>query len=109
MVNFNLSSNAAKRILELSKLENKPPILRLSVEGGGCSGFQYKYSLENDFDESVDIKIFNNDVLLLIDETSLSLISGGELDYIENLEGSYFEITNPNAKSGCGCGNSFSI
>jgi iron-sulfur cluster insertion protein len=109
MVEFTLSNNAAERILQLSKLEDKPASLRFSVEGGGCSGFQYKYSLEDNYDESLDIKITNNNVILLVDQISLSLVAGGVLDYIENLEGSYFEVKNPNAKSGCGCGNSFSI
>ncbi len=83
-------------------------MLRLSVEGGGCSGFQYKFALDDvvDADDSVATR---DGVSLLVDAVSLDLIAGAEVDYVESLGGAAFRVTNPNAASGCGCGSSFSI
>ena len=83
-------------------------MLRLSVEGGGCSGFQYKFALAegSEADDSIAIR---NGVSLLVDAVSLDLIAGSQVDYVESLGGAAFRVTNPNAASGCGCGSSFSI
>ena len=107
--NFIISENAAKRISELIQdEENKDVRLRISVLGGGCSGFQYNY----DFDASQenDDNVFEkNDVEVVIDSMSLEYIKGSMLDYVETLGSATFEIKNPNATANCGCGNSFSV
>ena len=83
-------------------------MLRLSVEGGGCSGFQYRYGLADDINDD-DIVTETDGVKLVVDEMSLELVQGGMVDFVESLGGSAFQVTNPNAASGCGCGSSFSI
>ena len=104
-----LSANAAKRVAVLKIQENAPnAFLRLAVSGGGCSGFQYGFS----FDEArnADDHVFERDgVSLVIDEVSLELVKGAEIDFIEDMMGAAFQVKNPNAASSCGCGNSFSI
>jgi iron-sulfur cluster insertion protein len=104
-----LSASAAKRVAELKVQENMPnSFLRLAVSGGGCSGFQYGFS----FDEAknADDLIFERDgVALVIDEVSLELVKGAEIDFVEDMMGAAFQVRNPNAVSSCGCGNSFSI
>ncbi|MBV6632497.1 MAG: iron-sulfur cluster insertion protein ErpA [Alphaproteobacteria bacterium] len=106
---FALSDSAAKRIAKLRDIEGKPSLMmRVSVTGGGCSGFQYIF----DFDETIndDDHVFENgDVSVLVDDVSLDLVNGAELNFKEDLVGSYFEVNNPNADSACGCGTSFSI
>jgi len=106
---FGLTDSAAKRIARLRELEGKPDLmLRVSVTGGGCSGFQYIF----DFDQSIkdDDHIFEkNGVSVLVDDVSLDLLNGAELDFKEDLVGQYFQVKNPNAQSSCGCGTSFSI
>ncbi len=104
---FDVSNNAIKRISEIAKKE-KHTFFRISVDGGGCQGFSYKF----DFDKEVnkDDKLFKyNDVQILIDTTSLDFLKGSQLDFVEDMIGSYFKISNPNASSTCGCGTSFSI
>lgn len=103
-----LTPSAAQRVATIATRQGKPPILRLSVEGGGCSGFQYKFALADvvDPDDSVATR---DGVSLLVDSVSLDLIAGAEVDYVESLGGAAFRVTNPNAASGCGCGSSFSI
>ena len=83
-------------------------MLRLSVEGGGCSGFQYKFALAEgrEADDSIATR---DGVSLIVDAVSLDLIAGSQVDYVESLGGAAFRVTNPNAASGCGCGSSFSI
>lgn len=107
--NFIISENAAKRISELIQDEkNKDVRLRISVLGGGCSGFQYNY----DFDSSQqdDDNIFKKDgVEVVIDSMSLEYVNGSMLDFVETLGSAAFEIKNPNATANCGCGNSFSV
>lgn len=104
-----ISESAAKRISALLEQEgDKGLMLRVSVSGGGCSGFRYGF----DFDKQVndDDRTFSRDgVTVVIDEVSLELLGGSELNYVEDLIGSYFEVRNPNASSSCGCGASFSI
>jgi iron-sulfur cluster insertion protein len=104
-----LSASAAKRVAELKAQENMPDsFLRLAVSGGGCSGFQDGFSFDQA--KNVDDLIFERDgVALVIDEVSLELVKGAEIDFVEDMMGSAFQVKNPNAASSCGCGNSFSI
>lgn len=103
-----LSESAAARVAWIARKQGRPAILRLSVEGGGCSGFQYRYGLA-DAVENDDIVTRNGDVRLVVDPVSLDLIDGSEIDFVESLGGSAFRVTNPQAASGCGCGASFSV
>jgi iron-sulfur cluster insertion protein len=104
-----LTDAAAARIRKLVEEEGNPNLkLRVMVQGGGCSGFQYGF----EFDENVgddDVQIENDGVIMLIDSMSSQYLAGAEVDYLEGLEGARFVINNPNAKSTCGCGSSFSI
>jgi iron-sulfur cluster insertion protein len=104
-----LSDNAAKRITFLRDKEGDDNLmLRLTVLGGGCSGFQYEFSFDNQTKD--DDHIFNNgSVAVITDTASLDLLAGSTIDYVEELIGSSFKVKNPNAESGCGCGVSFSI
>ena len=108
MTEVTVSERAARRIGEILKAEPPGTMLRVSVEGGGCSGFQYNFS----FDQSrkADDLAFERDgVTLIIDEVSLDLVKGAEIDFVEDMMGASFQVKNPNAASSCGCGNSFSI
>ena len=107
MDNLLITSNAAKKIIELSKKKEKK-MLRISVTGGGCQGFQYNLDMENK-SEKKDIIIKKNNALVIIDQNSLNLIKGSEIDFVEDLIGSRFKINNPKATSSCGCGTSFSL
>jgi iron-sulfur cluster insertion protein len=102
-----LSASAAQRIAFLVAQESQPGLmLRLAVSGGGCSGFQYGFSFDHNRND--DDQVFERDgVAVVIDETSLDLLAGAEIDFVENLMGASFVIKNPNATSSCGCGNSF--
>jgi iron-sulfur cluster insertion protein len=104
-----ISASAAQRIAELRAAErNDDLMLRVTVSGGGCSGFQYGFA----FDDTVadDDRVFERDgVRVVVDAVSLDFLAGAELDYVEELIGAYFAINNPNATSSCGCGTSFSI
>jgi iron-sulfur cluster insertion protein len=104
-----LSDSAAKRIANLISQEGDGSLmLRVSVSGGGCSGFQYGFSFDNAV--QVDDRVFERDgVKVVIDDTSLDLLAGAEIDFVEDLVGASFQVRNPNAKSSCGCGSSFSI
>lgn len=103
-----LSPSAAARVAAIAAKQGKPAILRLSVEGGGCSGFQYKFGLANAADGD-DLVVETDGVALVVDPVSLDLVAGAEVDYVESLGGAAFRVTNPNAASGCGCGSSFAI
>ncbi len=107
MDNLLVTNNAAKKIIELSKKKEKK-MLRISVTGGGCQGFQYNLYME-DKSERKDIIIKKNNALVVIDQSSLNLIKGSEIDFVEDLIGSRFKINNPKATSSCGCGTSFSL
>ena len=107
MNNLLVTSNAAKKIIELSKKKEKK-MLRISVTGGGCPGFQYNLDMEDKY-EKKDIIIKKNNALVVIDKNSLDLIKGSEIDFVEDLIGSRFKINNPKATSSCGCGTSFSL
>ena len=104
-----LSASAAKRVKELKAQENLPnAFLRLAVSGGGCSGFQYGFSFDDA--RQPEDRVFERDgVQLVVDETSLGLLAGAEIDFVEDMMGAAFQVKNPNAASSCGCGNSFSI
>jgi len=103
-----LTEAAAKRVSLIAQKQTKPAILRLSVEGGGCSGFQYKFDLAEspDGDDSV---AETNGVKLVVDPVSLDLVGGSVVDFVESLGGAAFKVENPNAAAGCGCGSSFGI
>jgi len=103
-----LSPSAAARIAAIAARQAKPAILRLSVEGGGCSGFQYRFGLA-DTAEADDIVTETDGVQLVVDPVSLDLVAGAEVDYVESLGGAAFRVSNPQAASGCGCGASFSV
>lgn len=103
-----LSSPAAARVAAIAQRQGKPAILRLSVEGGGCSGFQYKFGLADAADAD-DLVIETDGVKLVVDPVSLDLVSGCVVDYVESLGGAAFKVENPNATAGCGCGSSFSV
>jgi iron-sulfur cluster insertion protein len=103
-----LSSAAAQRILALSETEGRTLMLRVAVEGGGCSGFQYQLDLVEDAGAD-DLKIERDGATALVDVVSLALLKGSEIDFIDELAGAEFKVRNPNAKSSCGCGVSFSI
>lgn len=99
---------AAARVAAIAAKQGKPAILRLSVEGGGCSGFQYKFGFA-DAVESDDTVAELDGVRLVVDSISLDLVRGASVDYIDNLGGAHFAVTNPQEASGCGCGTSFSV
>jgi iron-sulfur cluster assembly accessory protein len=103
-----LTPAAAKRVAWIADRQTKPAILRLSVEGGGCSGFQYKFDLADapDADDSVSE---TDGVKLVVDPVSLDLVSGSVVDFVESLDGAAFRVENPQAAAGCGCGSSFGI
>jgi iron-sulfur cluster insertion protein len=103
-----LTPSAAERVATIAAKQGKPAILRLSVEGGGCSGFQYRFGLADAIEQD-DAAIETDGVTLVVDTISLDLVRGAAVDYVENLGGAAFKVTNPNAAAGCGCGSSFSI
>ncbi|SRR5690606_27200547 len=106
--NVILSDAAAKRISEIIGREEGKQALRVSVEGGGCSGFSYKFDLA-DTPSDDDIVIANGEAKVLIDSISLVYMEGSEIDFVDDLLGQSFQIRNPNAVASCGCGTSFSI
>lgn len=103
-----LTPSAAARVAAIAERQGKPAILRLAVEGGGCSGFQYRFGLAESI-EGDDLSVEQDGVKLVVDSVSLDLVRGSAVDYVEDLGGSAFKVTNPNAASGCGCGSSFSV
>jgi iron-sulfur cluster insertion protein len=103
-----LSETAAQRIHAISAREGRPMMLRVAVEGGGCSGFQYQFDLVDAACDD-DLKIERDGAAAVVDIVSLALLGGSEIDFIDNLTGAEFRVRNPNAKSSCGCGVSFSI
>lgn len=105
---ISLSPSAAQRVAAIAAKQAKPAILRLSVEGGGCSGFQYRFGLAETV-ESNDSVAQTDGVTLVVDPVSIDLVRGSEVDFVESLGGAAFRVTNPQAASGCGCGTSFAI
>lgn len=107
-MNVILTERAGQRIAEIAGKEAGTKALRISVEGGGCSGFQYKFELIGD-PETEDIAISNSGGTIVIDPVSLGYLEGSEIDFVDDLIGASFKIKNPNATASCGCGTSFSI
>lgn len=103
-----LTASAAARVRMIADKQGAPARLRLSVEGGGCSGFTYKFGMA-DAVEPDDSVTATDGVELLVDSISLDLLRGSAVDYVESLGGASFQVTNPNAAAGCGCGSSFAI
>lgn len=104
---FSISDSASKRIAFLLEAEQKP-FFRVAVDGGGCSGFQYKFDFDTDKTDD-DLVFSAKGITVLVDDMSISFLENAELDYVEELVGSYFVVNNPNATANCGCGTSFSI
>jgi iron-sulfur cluster insertion protein len=103
-----LSETAARRLQALSKTEGRPLMLRVAVEAGGCSGFSYRFDLI-DKAEPDDLRIERDGSSAVVDVVSLALLNGSEIDFVDELAGAEFRVRNPNARSSCGCGVSFSI
>jgi iron-sulfur cluster assembly accessory protein len=108
MATLTLSSSAAARVAAIAAKQGKPAMLRLSVEGGGCSGFQYRFGLADGI-EGDDCVSETDGVKLVVDAVSLDLVDGSVVDYVESLGGAAFRVENPNATAGCGCGSSFAV
>jgi iron-sulfur cluster assembly accessory protein len=104
---ISLTHSAAQRVAWIAERQSKPAVLRLAVDGGGCAGFIYKFELG---DQAEDDSVAETDgVKLVVDPVSLDLVRGSAVDFVEDLSGAAFKVTNPNAQSGCGCGSSFSV
>jgi iron-sulfur cluster assembly accessory protein len=103
-----LSERAVRRITELLATETAPALFRVSVEGGGCSGFQYRFDVVPEKAPD-DILIERDGARVVVDPVSLSFVRGAELDFVDDLIGSQFKLNNPNVTAACGCGTSFSI
>lgn len=106
--NVTVTERAVSQIASILKKEPAGAMLRVSVEGGGCSGFQYKFDVERDRAED-DLVLGRDNATVLIDPVSAGFLAGSEIDFVSDLIGSAFKINNPNAKSSCGCGTSFSL
>jgi iron-sulfur cluster assembly accessory protein len=104
---LSLSASAARRVAFIAEKQGKPAVLRLAVDGGGCAGFSYRFALGEP--EEGDVQAVTDGVTLVVDPVSIGLVEGSQVDYVEDLGGSAFKVTNPNAASGCGCGSSFSV
>ena len=105
---ISLTESAAKRVAWIAERQSKPAVLRLAVDGGGCAGFTYKFELA-DGPEGEDTVAETDGVKLVVDPLSFELVKGSAVDFVEDLGGAAFKVTNPNAQSGCGCGSSFSV
>ncbi|WP_017663789.1 HesB/IscA family protein [Porphyrobacter sp. AAP82] len=103
-----LTPSAARRVAFIATKQARPAILRLAVEGGGCSGFQYKFELADGADAEDSVSETDG-VKLVVDPVSLDLIAGSTVDFVESLGGAAFKVENPQAAAGCGCGASFGI
>ena len=108
MTDVTVTESAARRIGEILGREVPGTMLRVSVEGGGCSGFQYKFDMERTQTDD-DVLIRRDGAAVLIDPVSLNYLAGSEIDFVDDLIGSSFRINNPQAKASCGCGTSFSL
>ncbi|MBU1305436.1 MAG: iron-sulfur cluster assembly accessory protein [Alphaproteobacteria bacterium] len=104
-----LTDRAAKRVSRILAKEADGTVLRISVAGGGCSGFQYEYNLVQEKPASDDIVLQKGDAVVLIDAMSLEFMGGSEIDFVDDLIGQAFQIRNPNAVASCGCGTSFAV
>lgn len=108
MASIEMTERAAKRILKVLSKEPQGSMLRVSVNGGGCSGFSYAFDIDRTRQPD-DILVERDGAQLLVDETSLQFLGGSVIDFVDDLIGQSFRIENPNATSSCGCGTSFSI
>lgn len=108
MTDISVSESAAKQIVKILEKQNDKSALRVSVEGGGCSGFSYKFDLVNETNDD-DLIIEKDGAKVLIDSISVAYIDGSVIDFIDDLMGQSFQINNPNVTSSCGCGVSFAI
>jgi iron-sulfur cluster insertion protein len=103
-----LSPAAARRLHDIAVIEGKTLMLRVAVDGGGCSGFQYRFDLVETAEQD-DLKVERDGAAAVVDVVSLALLKGSEIDFADELAAAEFRVKNPNAKSSCGCGVSFSI
>jgi iron-sulfur cluster assembly accessory protein len=103
-----LTARAAKRIAEILKAEGGPAMLRLAVTGGGCSGFQYDFLIDESQNDD-DLVIAKDGATVLVDAVSLDFLKGAEIDFVDEMIGASFKVNNPNATASCGCGTSFSV
>lgn len=103
-----VTESAARRIASLMREEEQPVMLRVSVSGGGCSGFQYGFAFDDTRNED-DIVVERDGAVVVVDSVSLTFLEGSEIDYVTDLIGSSFQVKNPNATASCGCGTSFSV
>jgi len=103
-----ISDRAARRIGEILKGEGSGAMLRISVEGGGCSGFQYKFDIDRARTDD-DLVIEHDNAVVLVDSASQPFLAGSQVDFVDDLIGASFRVNNPNATASCGCGTSFSI
>jgi iron-sulfur cluster assembly accessory protein len=108
MTDLTITERAAKKIGQILKAEPSGAMLRLSVLGGGCSGFQYKFDVESAKADD-DVTIERDGVTMLVDPMSLQYLAGSEVDFVDDLIGASFKVNNPQAKTSCGCGTSFSL
>ena len=108
MTDITMTDRAARQIGKILEAEPSGAMLRLSVMGGGCSGFQYKFDVERDKADD-DIAIDRGGVTMLIDSVSLQYLAGSQIDFVDDLIGASFKVNNPKAKASCGCGTSFSL
>ena len=104
-----LTERAAKRIARILAKESENKALRISVAGGGCSGFQYEYNLVSESPAEDDLVLERGEARVFIDSLSLEFMGGAEIDFVDDLIGQAFKINNPNAVASCGCGTSFSV
>ena len=103
-----MTERAARRIGEILKAEAAGAMLRVSVQGGGCSGFQYKFDIERAKADD-DVAVKRDGATVLVDSVSLQYLAGSEIDYVDDLIGASFKVNNPQAKASCGCGTSFTL
>jgi iron-sulfur cluster insertion protein len=103
-----LSERAVRRIAEMLKAEAAPALFRVSVEGGGCSGFQYRFDLVTETSQD-DLLVERDGARVVVDPISLGFLHGAELDFVDDLIGAQFKLNNPNVTAACGCGTSFSV
>jgi iron-sulfur cluster insertion protein len=103
-----LSDSAVRRITEILGAEPAPSLFRVSVEGGGCSGFQYRFDLVTERTPD-DLLIERDGARVVVDPVSLGFVQGSEIDFVDDLIGAQFKIKNPNVTASCGCGTSFSV
>ncbi|MEA2904998.1 MAG: hypothetical protein QOG83_99 [Alphaproteobacteria bacterium] len=108
MDNVTVSERAARQIGEILRREPPGTMLRLSVEGGGCSGFQYKFDMDRAQADD-DVLVRRDGAVVLIDQVSLGYLAGSEIDFVDDLIGASFRVNNPQAKASCGCGTSFTL